>query len=99
MPPRPLTSPYRLCFYFSNRNVFSHVLNWETGQIVAEASTAEQSVREQLGGNVNAAAFIGESQGLNVWCLYLESVLIRLGRQITSHAHTHTIVALVLHPT
>ncbi|WP_457419503.1 50S ribosomal protein L18 [Roseateles sp. P5_E7] len=53
----------RLTVFRSNQHIYAQVVSDDGGQVLAAASTAEKSVREQLssnGGNVAAATLVGK---------------------------------------
>ena len=53
----------RLTVFRSNLHIYAQVVSEDGGQVLAAASTAEKSVREQLnsnGGNVAAATLVGK---------------------------------------
>jgi large subunit ribosomal protein L18 len=53
----------RLTVFRSNLHIYAQVVSDDGGQVLAAASTAEKSVREQLnsnGGNVAAATLVGK---------------------------------------
>ena len=52
----------RLTVFRSNMHIYAQVVSNDGGQVLAAASTAEKSVREQLstGGNVAAATLVGK---------------------------------------
>jgi len=53
----------RLTVFRSNLHIYAQVVSEDGGKVLAAASTAEKSVREQLGGNggnVSAATLVGK---------------------------------------
>lgn len=52
----------RLCVFRSNKNIYSQIVDDETGRTIASASTLSPELRESVsyGGNAGAAAQVGD---------------------------------------
>lgn len=52
----------RLCVFRSNSHIYAQVISADGDQVLAQASTLESEIRDQLksGGNVEAAAIVGK---------------------------------------
>ena len=51
----------RLNVYRSLSNIYAQVINDETGETIAAASTVEKDLKENYGGNIEAAKAVGEA--------------------------------------
>ena len=53
----------RLCVHRTNNHIYAQVISAEGDKVLAQASTAEASIKEQIksGGNIAAAALVGKA--------------------------------------
>ena len=51
----------RLNVYRSLSNIYAQVINDETGETIAAASTVEKEMKENYGGNIEAAKAVGKA--------------------------------------
>ena len=51
----------RLNVYRSLANIYAQVINDETGETIAAASTVEKNLKENYGGNIEAAKAVGKA--------------------------------------
>ena len=51
----------RLNVYRSLSNIYAQVINDETGETIAAASTVEKDLKENYGGNIEAAKAVGKA--------------------------------------
>ena len=53
----------RLCVHRTNNHIYAQIISAEGEKILAQASTAEASIKEQIksGGNIAAAALVGKA--------------------------------------
>ena len=51
----------RLNVYRSLANIYAQVINDETGETIVSASTVEKDIKENYGGNIEAAKAVGEA--------------------------------------
>ena len=53
----------RLCVHRTNNHIYAQIISAEGDKILAQASTAEASIKEQIksGGNIAAAALVGKA--------------------------------------
>lgn len=51
----------RLNVYRSLSNIYAQIINDETGETIVSASTVEKSLKENYGGNIEAAKAVGKA--------------------------------------